>query len=230
MKNDSLVSSSELAKKYHPSFDPELVTYHEARRALLKEEIEVRRHLSRLAESRRNLPPGPRVLDDYEFDGPGGKVRFKELFGDKDTLVIYSYMFGPERKAPCPMCTSFMRSWSEKMPDIQQRLSLIFVARSPIEKLYRDASERGLSKLPLYADTTGNYTRAFVDPGDGDIPALNIFQLKDNEVRLFWREEMSPEMADPGQDPRGSVDIDPLWNLLDLTPRGRGDWYPKLRY
>ena len=31
-----------------------------------------------------------------------------DLFGDKQTLVVYSYMFGPQRKRPCPMCTSLM--------------------------------------------------------------------------------------------------------------------------
>jgi hypothetical protein len=36
-------------------------------------------------------------------------------------------------------------------------------------------------------------------------------------------------MADPGQDPRGAPDLDPLWLMLDLTPGGRGtDWHPKL--
>ena len=39
------------------------------------------------------------------------------------------------------------------------------------------------------------------------------------------------EAADPGQDPRGAVDPTPLWNILDLTPGGRGtDWYPSLDY
>ena len=38
-------------------------------------------------------------------------------------------------------------------------------------------------------------------------------------------------MADPGQDPRGAPEMDPLWLLLDTTPEGRGtDWYPKLVY
>lgn len=37
--------------------------------------------------------------------------------------------------------------------------------------------------------------------------------------------------ANPGQDPRGAPDPMPLWNILDLTPAGRGtDWYPKLDY
>jgi predicted dithiol-disulfide oxidoreductase (DUF899 family) len=42
---------------------------------------------------------------------------------------------------------------------------------------------------------------------------------------------MSGAMADPGQDPRGAPDLDPLWLMLDLTPGGRGrDWYPELDY
>jgi predicted dithiol-disulfide oxidoreductase (DUF899 family) len=42
---------------------------------------------------------------------------------------------------------------------------------------------------------------------------------------------MSMAMADPGQDPRGAPDLDPLWLMLDLTPEGRGThWYPKLDY
>ena len=42
---------------------------------------------------------------------------------------------------------------------------------------------------------------------------------------------MSGKTADPGEDPRGAPDPAPLWNILDLTPAGRGtDWYPKLEY
>ena len=50
-------------------------------------------------------------------------------------------------------------------------------------------------------------------------------------MRHFWGEEIDGNMADPGQDPRGSVEIAPLWTVLDLTPAGRApDWYPKLEY
>ena len=42
---------------------------------------------------------------------------------------------------------------------------------------------------------------------------------------------MTADMADPGQDPRDAPDIASLWNVLDLTPHGRGtDWYPALEY
>jgi predicted dithiol-disulfide oxidoreductase (DUF899 family) len=45
----------------------------------------------------------------------------------------------------------------------------------------------------------------------------------------FWSDEMTE--CDPGQDPRGAPDPQPLWHVLDKTPEGRGtDWYPKLSY
>src|ERR1041385_7491632 len=62
-------------------------------------------------------------------------------------------------------------------------------------------------------------------------PAIIVFKRDGSGVRLFWAAEMTPEMADPGEDPRLAPDIASLWSILDLTPGGRGkDWYPKLNY
>jgi predicted dithiol-disulfide oxidoreductase (DUF899 family) len=103
------------------------------------------------------------------------------------------------------------------------------VARSPIERLLGVKKERGWQNLQLYSDGAGDYTRTYVSAEDADIPALNIFTRRDGVVRHFWSGEMSGGMADPGQDPRGAPDIDPLWTILDLTPEGRGaDFYPRL--
>ena len=58
-----------------------------------------------------------------------------------------------------------------------------------------------------------------------------MFTRRDGAIRHFWGGEMAGATADPGQDPRGVPDFDPLWTLLDTTPEGRGkDWYPKLGY
>ena len=66
------------------------------------------------------------------------------------------------------------------------------------------------------------------------MPGYNVFTRRAENgkptIRHFWRGEMSMAMADPGQDPRGAPDFDPLWTILDTTPEGRGDWYPKLNY
>lgn len=63
------------------------------------------------------------------------------------------------------------------------------------------------------------------------MPAYNVFVRRDGTISHFWSEEISSDMADPGQDPRSAVEMDPLWLLLDTTPEGRGeDWHPSLTY
>jgi predicted dithiol-disulfide oxidoreductase (DUF899 family) len=229
--NKALTPAKELAMKSRVRFPNESDEYRGAREALLVEEIELRRHIERVAEQRRQLPRGGEVTGDYRFNGEHGPVTLANLFGDKHTLIIYSYMFGPQRKHPCPMCTSLMSSWEEKVPDIEQRVALSMVARSPIERLVAAKRARGWTKLKFYSDNDGNFTRDYVSVEDADVPAYNVFTRKDGAIRHFWSGEMGSETADPGQDPRGAPDLDPLWTILDTTPEGRGtDWYPKLEY
>jgi predicted dithiol-disulfide oxidoreductase (DUF899 family) len=229
---DDLTPASDLAATntaHHPNESDE---YRKARQELLVEEIEVRRHAERVAELRRQLPPGGEVPEDYEFVGEDGEsVRLSEMFGDHDALAIYSYMFGPQREAPCPMCTSHMAGFEHKIEDIRQRVAIAFIARSPIERLVDAKRARGWTHLPVYSDTNGAFTRAYVSADDADMPAYNVFSRTDGTIRHFWSEEISFDMADPGQDPRGAVEMDPLWLLLDTVPGGRGgDWHPSLTY
>ena len=50
-----------------------------ARTALLAEEIELRRHIERVAEQRRALPPGGLVPEDYRFIGEKGPIQFSDI-------------------------------------------------------------------------------------------------------------------------------------------------------
>ena len=226
-----LKPASELAKKNAVRFPNESVEYRLARDVLLAEEIELRRHIERVAEQRRALPPGGVVSKDYRFEGENGAVVFSKLFGDKQTLAVYSYMYGPKREQPCPMCTSLMSAWNGEAADVGQRIALVVVARSPFERLVAFKKERGWRHLKLYSDISGDYTRDYVSADDADIPAFNIFTRRESAIRHFWSGEMGFETADPGQDPRGAPDLMPLWTILDSTPEGRGtDWYPKLKY
>jgi predicted dithiol-disulfide oxidoreductase (DUF899 family) len=229
--NTILIPPAALAKKNKAHFPNESPEYRQARNALLAEEIELRRHIERVAAVRRALPPGGAIPEDYTFEGHNGTVRISQLFGDKDTLVIYSMMFGPQRERACPMCTAMLTSWEGTARNLRERVTLAVTARSPIERLLDFKKERGWQNLQLYSDTKGDYTRAYVSADDGDVPGLTIFTRSNDTVRHFWSGEMSGEMADPGQDPRGAPDLDPLWTILDLTPGGRGaTWYPKLEY
>ena len=227
----TLTPAEQLVKTNHAHFPNESAAYREARNALLVEEIKLRRHLEQVAAMRRQLPPGGEVKKAYRFEGESGPATLADLFGDKDTLIIYSYMFGPQRKNPCPSCTSFMATWEEKMPDIEQRTAFVMMARSPIDRLIAAKKARGWTKLKVYSDGSGDFTRDYVSAADEDMPGYTVFTRKDGLTCHFWSGEMSGAMADPGQDPRGAPDPDPLWSLLDTTPEGRGtDWYPKLSY
>lgn len=232
MNNEKiLTSAAELAAKKAVTFPNESSEYRRARTELLAEEIELRRHIERVAEQRRSLPPGGDVPSGYSFDGENGREMFADLFGDKQTLIIYSLMFGPQRERPCPVCTSLLSAWDGTAKNVSQLVALAVFARSPIERLLEFKRERSWRYLNLYSDSTGDYTRTYVSAEDADSAAVNVFTRRDGTIRHFWSGEMGPETADPGQDPRGAPDIDPLWTMLDLTPEGRGtDWYPKLEY
>src|SRR5580765_3914427 len=232
MPGTTLVPAVDLAAKNASHFPNESPEYRRARNALLAEELELRRHIERVAAQRRALPLGGRVPEDYTFEGPNGAVRLSDLFDGKDTLVLYSMMFGPERKAACPMCTAMLTSWDGAARNARQRVALAVTARSPISRIVDYGKDRGWRNLPVYSDTKGDYTRAYVSPEDGDVPALNVFTRRNGAIYHFWAGEMNNDMADPGQDGRGAPDADPLWNIiLDLTPEGRGaTWYPKLEY
>jgi predicted dithiol-disulfide oxidoreductase (DUF899 family) len=235
--SSALKPAAELARASNVRFPNESAEYRRAREALLAEEIELRRHIERVAEQRRSLPPGGEVRKSYAFVGENGPASFAALFGDKDTLMIYNYMYGPQRERPCPMCTSLLSAWDGEVPDIQQRVALAIVARSPIERLVAFKRERGWHHLPLYQDISGEFSRDYhgLTKDGGDDAAFNVFtrrqEANDQTIRHFWGGEMNGASSDPGQDPRGAPDLMPLWTILDVTPQGRGtNWYPKLNY
>jgi predicted dithiol-disulfide oxidoreductase (DUF899 family) len=229
----NLVPAHELASRNRFRYPNESTEYRRARDALLAEEIELRRHIERVAEQRRALPPGGEVTGDYRFIGVQGPVNFADLFGNKQTLVTYNYMFGPQREQPCPMCTSLLSAWDGEARDVEQRVALAVIARSPIERLVEFKHMRGWRQLKLYTDVNGHFSRDYRAIGDdgGEEPAFNVFTRRDGIIRHFWGGEFSFDSADPGQDPRGAPDLMPIWTILDATPEGRGtDWYPKLDY
>jgi predicted dithiol-disulfide oxidoreductase (DUF899 family) len=229
--SEKLVPAQQLVATNRAHYPNESAEYRAARNALLAEEIELRRHIERVAAQRRALLPGGQLPKDFEFISESGPTSLSSLFGKKDTLMVYSMMYGPQRKAPCPSCTSFLSAYNGIAVNLRERVAIVVTARSPIERLMEYKQQRGFGNLPFVSDLSGDYTRTYVNPDDADVPGFSVFTHRDGIVRHFYSGEMSATMADPGQDPRGAPDLDPLWLMLDLTPGGRGtDWYPKLEY
>ena len=132
----------------------ESAEYRKAREALLKDEQELVAKVKAVAEKRRKLPPGGRLKQDYVFqwanDGKvGQRVKFSELFGDKPTLLLYSWMFGPNWDKPCPSCTSLMDGFDRTWYSVAQDAAFAAIAKAPAERIDAWARERGWSQIPL---------------------------------------------------------------------------------
>jgi predicted dithiol-disulfide oxidoreductase (DUF899 family) len=244
------------------SVDPEIrfpgesAEYRRERNRLLEAEIDLRRMNERVAAQRRALPPGGSVPEDYLFeeatDG-GGEVRFSELLAPgKDTLVIYSFMFPrwsgdtrpgpadgetaklPLAETPCASCTSILDSLDGAAPHLAQPLDLAVVAKSDPSRIRNFARERGWRHLRLLSSRNNHYNRDYhaETPEGEQRPVLNVFVRDGNQLRHSWATELMFAPRDEGEDPRHVDSIWPIWNILDMTPGGRGTAsnFPGLHY
>lgn len=229
-----LVPAAELAEQASKPYPGDNDAYRAARTALLQEEIELRRHIWRVAEMRRALPPGGELGKDYRFLDKDGKDHgLADLFGRHDTLVSYFWMYGPQRERPCPMCTAFLDSFDAAARSLTQRVAVAVIGRSPVSRQLAFAIERGWRFLDFYQcvgdDFPTDYRGLHADGEEW--PQLDVWTRQGATVRHFWGGSEMDGTADPGQDARNVPDPEALWNMLDLTPGGRGtDWYPKLSY
>ena len=238
-------------------FPGESAEYRAARDLLLEQEIELRRAMEAVAVARRRLPPGGMVPDYYAFQGLGMDghpvdVRLSELFAPgKDSLVIYSMMFprdpgderpGPQRgqtallplaEGPCPSCTALLDQLEGAAEHVSQRVNLAVAGKAPLQRILAFADERGWRRLRLLSSARTTYNRDyFAETAEGhQRPMLNVFHRDGETIRHFWASELFYAPTEPGQDPRHVGTIEPLWNLYDLTPAGRGtDWDEQLSY
>ena len=173
---------------------------------------------------------------DYRFvttaEGAEREIRLSELFAPgSDTLFLYSFMYAPDADAPCPACTSLVDGFAGIARHVADRINMAVVAKAPISKLDALARERRWSTIRLLSSFDNSYNNDYfaVNARGAQIPAANVFVRRDGEIRHFWGAEML-YVDRPGH-PRHVDQIWPIWNILDLTPEGRGtDWFPKLDY
>ena len=218
-------------------FPNESDRYRGARDELLKAEAELRAQVERVAEQRRKLPLGGKLKEDYVFERIGANgspesVKLSELFSPgKDTLAVYSYMFGPKMEAPCPLCTSIIDGFDGEAPHVRDQIDMVVVAKSPIERIEKIAESRKWDSIPLLSSNKNSYNTDYFgeDAEENQMPMLNVFVKKDDGIHHFWGSEL---LYAPSEGNTRHVDLLwPLWNILDLTPEGRGtDWFPKLSY
>jgi predicted dithiol-disulfide oxidoreductase (DUF899 family) len=214
-------------------FPNESMKYRAKRNELLRAEMDLRTHVERVAALRRKLPLGGEVREDYVFEGADGPVTLSELFGKHDTLVLYNFMYGPRMKDACPMCTAMLDSLNGAAEHLGQRVGLAVVAKSPTERIADFARERGWDQLRLVSSADNSFNRDYQgETANGDqMPMLHVFTRRNGKIHQVWSSEMLFPPSGRGQHSRHIDMIWPLWNVLDLTPEGRGsDWIPRLSY
>ena len=231
--------------------------YRAARDRLLEREIELRREMEAVAALRRELPAGGPVETDYVFDGEGAdgapaEVRLSELFEpDKDSLAIYSFMFPrdagdqtpgppdgdtarlPLAEGPCPSCTALLDQLDGAAEHARQHLNFVVVAKAPLPRVLTFARERGWRRLRLLSSAGNTYNADYLAeaPDSRQQPMLTVFHRDGDVIRHFWSSELFFAPSDPGEEPRHVGTLEPLWNLLDLTPEGRpAEWHEQFSY
>lgn len=214
-------------------------SYRSAREKLLSAEIALRSQVEAVARQRRELPVGGSLKENYVFNelvnGSVKQTALSEILPTgKDTLLVYSFMYGPEMEAACPMCTSLLDGLNGQMVDLNQRIGVVVVAKNPIDKIRAHADSRGWNRLRLLSSANNSYNADYYGEVEGRQQTMvNVFTRdseSDTGFRHFWGSEMASAEAEPGQNMRHTDMIWPLWNVLDMTAEGRGDWYPQLSY
>ncbi|MCH6161030.1 DUF899 family protein [Streptomyces marispadix] len=218
----------------------ESAEYVSAREELRQAEIELMRQRERVAAMRRELPPGP-VVEDYVFEeGPSGldagdepvrQVRLSELFTRPGRdLIVYHLMYGKRQTEPCPMCTMWLDGLNGVVRHVTRNADFAVVAAAGLPELRAHARNRGWRNLRLLSAGSGTfkYDLGSEDAEGGQDSTLSVF-TRDEAGAVSHFYSVHPRMAeDIGE--RGIDLFSPVWHLLDLTPRGRGEWYPGLDY
>jgi predicted dithiol-disulfide oxidoreductase (DUF899 family) len=227
---------SDLHEKHFPGESPE---YRTARNKLLETEKELRRKIEEVAALRRQLPDGGKIKEDYVFEelDPSGKVKqtkFSELFKPgKDTLIVYSFMFGPNDKVPCTSCSSIMDGVNGMIYHVIDRMNFVAVTKSDVNRIKEWSDKKGWNKIRFLSSGKNTYNADYFAENEkgSQLPVLNVFKKTSAGIVHFYATELLYVPPENGQDGRHVDMIWPLWNMYDYTPEGRGtEWYPRHSY
>ncbi len=214
------LSAPALASRRRPLAGEDEI-YAKSRRALLVEEIHLRRQLAQIAEIRRALPPGP-LVDDHIFrKSDHGYSSLRRLFADGDTLIVYACDFGS--LGPSPLCYHFLAGVQGNLDALRPHAQFALASTAPAAEVANFADHHQWQAMQIVQIHDDKFIENFnLQADDGRFcPSVLIFKRHGDEIRLFWKNEMTADMADDADTPSEMFDMTSLWMLLDLTPHGR---------
>ena len=202
-----------------------------ARQELLAAEKRFQKAREELAEKRRALPIQP-PLPDYVFDGESGPNKLASLFGDHSQLIVYHFMIGPDWDEGCKSCSFWADGFDSMIPHLAARdVAFAVISRAPLPKLlaYRErmgwrfpwlsSAENAFNfdfgasftdEQQTSEDASYNYRKGPVNGREK--PGLSVFQKDGDEIRHTYSTYA-----------RGLDNLNPVYQLLDLTPIGRNE-------
>jgi predicted dithiol-disulfide oxidoreductase (DUF899 family) len=207
-----------------------------ARIELAKAERTLRDQIEMVAAARRMLPRGALMQDyaltegpkDLGLSEPVRTTRLSELFGDHDKLFVYHLMYHPDHDEACEMCSMWVDGLHGVSHHLRQHMAFVVIGKAPLPKLRAWARRRGwdgLRILSSYGTTFNADVHAEQSNGD-QRPMVSVFVRDDGQVHHFYT--LPANFIDNAE--RGIDLVSPVWNVLDLLPTGRGNWYSENSY
>jgi predicted dithiol-disulfide oxidoreductase (DUF899 family) len=196
-----------------------------ARKELLAREKEYDHVRDKLTEARGKLPM-VKVEKEYVFDGPQGAVTLRDLFEGRRQLIVYHFMFDPDRNTGCKHCSCVMDNVAGGLIHLTARdTSFAAISRAPIAKI--EAFKRRMQwTFPWVSSFKNDFNYDYhvtLDPDrgstvynyrrfdfHGELPGLSVF-FRDNDVILHSYSTYF----------RGLDMLLSMYHLLDRTPLGR---------
>ncbi len=128
------------------------------------------------------------------------------------------------------MCTAWVDCLNGIARHLDQNIDLVIIAAANAGPLRAHARSRGWRGLRLLScgDNSFKFDLGSEDREGNQDSTISVFTLgSDGSPRHFYSAHpaLSPEIKMRGLDL-----LNPIWNYLDLTPKGRGDFNAKLAY
>ena len=199
------------------TYPNESTEYRDARTRLATLEQQANALQARVAAKRRALPRGGEVSADYQFerlagDGTTESVPLSALFGDAETLIVYSMMFGPERARGCPFCTAYLTQLDHAVGQLGDKAAFVVAARSPLQRLVDHATANGWNHITMVSDGSStfhaDYHGTSLENGQ-DEATLNVFVREGDQVFHHWG-------AEDEEQPNSEAWFDPFDNVANL--------------
>ena len=206
--------------------------YREIRDRIQDAERALRDQREEVAALRRQLPLDT-AFDDITLeeavDGERRELPLSLLFRDPDKpLILMHFMYGKKQARPCPMCSAWADGYNGIVKHLEQKVNFAVLVAGDVGVFSAYARERGWNALRILsaANTTIKRDLGFESDDGEQHPGVSVFALVDGEVRHFYSQTAFYE----SHEFRAMDLLSPIWHFLDLTPTGRGDFFPAKNY